>query len=122
MMRSQPILEENPHAFDAGAERGGRAEHGQHWARSSERFDRIAYAMRLLKWLRPRMTVAVYECYQDLHIERGKLAGAVRWAMVGIPRDASREHITVALAELASLERAPFVVDLLRVAANESSA
>lgn len=121
-MRNPDILDTDLHVFDLGTDASRGTEVRQHWVRSSEQFDRIAYAMQLLKWLRPPMTVAVYECYQGLRVDRGSLAGAARWAMVGIPRDASREHITFALAELAGLERAPFVVDLLAVAANETSA
>jgi hypothetical protein len=85
--------------------------------RDPEDFDRIAFAMRALKKLRPRrMTVAVYEAVSSLHVESGRDArrgeGAT-WAMVGIPPHASREHIAYALAELAGVESVPFAVQML---------
>jgi hypothetical protein len=82
---------------------------------STEEFDRIGFAMRLLAILRPpRMRIAVYERYQELTVERGRnLESGPTWAMVGIPPHASREHIALALAELAGIARVPFVVDLL---------
>lgn len=84
--------------------------------RDAERFDRIAFAMRALGVLRPDATVAVYSRSLDLRVERGRDLGrgpSAEWAVVGIPPDASREHIAFALAELAGLEAVPFVVDLL---------
>ena len=82
---------------------------------STEQFDRIAFAMQLLALLHPaRMTVAVYERYEELRVERGRdLPCGSTWAMVGIPPYASRQHIALALAELAGVARVPFVVDLL---------
>jgi hypothetical protein len=89
---------------------------------SSEQFDRIAFAMRLLRILSPqRMTIAVYERYHELTIERGReLPSGSSWATVGIPPDASREHIALALAELAGVARVPFLVDLLAAAGNSA--
>jgi len=83
-------------------------------ARSSERFDRIAYAMALLRVLKPRMTVAVYARSRFLHVEQGRQLGDNRhWATFGVPPHATRESIATALVELSGLEREPFLVDLL---------
>lgn len=84
-------------------------------ARSSEVFDRIAYAMALLRVLKPEMTVAVYPRRRHLLVERGQKPGAEgeRFALVGIPPHATREHIASALAELSGDAERPFVVDLL---------
>ncbi len=81
-----------------------------------QKFDRLAFALLALRVLRPPMTVAVFERRRSLSVERGRdLARGpdARWAMVGIPPDASREHIVVALAELAGADDVPFLVDLL---------
>jgi hypothetical protein len=87
--------------------------------RSLEPFDRIAFAMRALGILRPdSLRIAVYPASSRLRVERGRDLAAqgdseAGWALVGIPPDASRESIALALAELAGAERTPFVVDLL---------
>jgi hypothetical protein len=83
--------------------------------RSTEQFDRIAFAMLLLSKLPlHRITVAVYERHGALSVERGRsLPRSPTWAMIGIPPYASREHIALAVAEIAGVERIPFVVDLL---------
>jgi hypothetical protein len=85
--------------------------------RDPEEFDRIAFAMRALRRLRPkRMTVAVYEAVSSLHVESGrdfKRGEGATWAMVGIPPHASREHIAYALAELAGVESVPYAVQML---------
>jgi len=81
-----------------------------------EDFDRIAFAMRALERLRPRrMTVAVYSSVNALRVEQGrdlKREGG-RYAIVGIPPHASREHIAYALAELAGVAHVPFAVEVL---------
>lgn len=79
-------------------------------------FDRIAFAMRALHRLRlPRMTVAVYPAARALRVESGRdlRREGAKWAMVGIPPHASREHIAYALAELAGAEAVPYVVQML---------
>lgn len=85
--------------------------------RDTERFDRIAFAIRVLGVLDPsRMSVAVYRSTLDLHMEHGRdLAGGpdAGWAIVGIPPHASRRTIAYALAELAGQESVPFLVDVL---------
>ncbi len=80
-------------------------------------FDRIAFAMRALRRLRPRrMKVAVYTATSKLHVESGRDFAPRRrrhWAMVGIPPHASREHIAYALVELAGVARVPYAVQVL---------
>jgi hypothetical protein len=84
--------------------------------RDPTEFDRIAFAMRALRRLRPkRMTVAVYSAVSRLHVEQGRdlRRDGASWAMVGIPPHASREHIAYALAELAGIEAVPYTVRML---------
>jgi len=83
---------------------------------SSEQFDRIAFAMRALRLLRPHLTVAVYPRARELHVERGRdLTGGpdATFAMLGVPPDASREHIALAVAELSGDRQSPLLVELL---------
>lgn len=83
---------------------------------SSEEFDRIAFAMRALRLLRPPMTVAVYPRARALAVEQGRDLSTEptgTWAMLGIPPDASRAHIALAVAELAPSERRSWLVSLL---------
>ena len=81
-------------------------------AMSTESFDRIAFAMSLLKVLRPKMDVAVYPAtrHVDVQHSHGRLHS---WAMVGIPRHATRENIARALIELSGRADQPFLLDLL---------
>jgi hypothetical protein len=80
-------------------------------------FDRIAFAMRALRRLRPkRMKVAVYSAVAALHVESGRdlrRGEGATWAMVGIPPHASREHIAYALAELLGVASVPYAVQML---------
>jgi hypothetical protein len=82
-----------------------------------EPFDRIEFAMRALAVLQPhRMTVAVYPRHRKLHVERGRdweRRDGGSWATVGIPPQASRQSIVLALAELSGHRSSPWVVDLL---------
>ena len=86
-------------------------------ARSGSAFDRVAFAMRALRILRPRgLTVAVREGRWELRIDRGKAWGAApgeQWAVVSIPPDATREDIAIALAGLAGVPGEAFVLDVL---------
>jgi hypothetical protein len=92
--------------------------------RDPEDFDRIAFAMRALRRLRPkRMKVAVYEAVSTLHVESGRdlrRGEGATWAIVGIPPHASREHIAYALAHLAGVESVPYAVQML-LAENKTS-
>lgn len=74
------------------------------FARSPEqRFDRLAFAIRALRLLRiPNTRVAVFPSHR-LTVDSGRELGAVpgsRWAMVGIPSDASARSIVTALSEI----------------------
>jgi hypothetical protein len=93
--------------------------------RPSEGFDRLAFALRALSILCPAgMRVALYSRGSDFRVEKGRELGAgddASWALVGIPHDASRESIALALAELAGFERAPYVVDLIASATTSAS-
>jgi hypothetical protein len=86
-------------------------------AESNESFDRMALAMRLTRLLPPRdSTVIFHETYRGVRIERGRdyaRGGGATWAMLGISSRASREHIALAVAELAGAERIPFIIDWL---------
>jgi hypothetical protein len=88
-------------------------------ARSSERFNRIAYAIELLKRLNPPLSVAVYGTRRYLQVERGRLSSRGPWALFGVPPHATRESIALALAELSGHARQPFLVDLLCAAPAE---
>jgi hypothetical protein len=89
-------------------------------------FDRIAFAMRALRRLRPkRMTVAVYSAVSALRVEWGRnlhRGEGGSWAIVGIPPHASREHIAYALAELAGVESVPYAVQMLLAAERNGEA
>ena len=83
-------------------------------ARSSERFNRLDYAMEVLKLLNPPLRVAVYRNHSHLRVERGRgLGGEGAWALCGIPPHATRESIARTLVELSGLEQEPFLLDLL---------
>jgi hypothetical protein len=83
-------------------------------ARSTESFNRVAYAVQLLRLLNPPLTVAVYGNRGQLRIERGRALGAESaWALFGVPPHATRESIAQALVELSGLDREPFLLDLL---------
>jgi hypothetical protein len=83
---------------------------------SFEEFDRVQFALRVLRLLSPpRMTVAVYEC-QRQRVESGRDPSRgpnATWGVLGVPRRASRQHIVLAVAELAGMSDLPYVVDLL---------
>jgi hypothetical protein len=101
--------------------------HDRH-GRSSETFDRVAFAMALVRHFRPpNLTVVFHESYAGVRVERWRdYARGGTWAMVGIARTASRERIALAIAEVLGMERVPFVVDLLvqagRAAASSEAA
>jgi hypothetical protein len=71
---------------------------------SAERFDRVAFAMRALAFVKPqRTTVAVCEG-RALRVESGRAWGrgeGARWAMLVVPTGASRRAIALAVSELA---------------------
>ncbi|GEM_PF-2077740 len=75
--------------------------------RPEQRFDRLAFAMKALRLLRiPRTRVAVFSS-RRLVVEAGRDLGPLpdsRWAMVGIPADASARSIVLALSELTRVD------------------
>ena len=86
------------------------------WDRDGRDFDRVAFTMRALERLAPkRMTVAVYSSAGRLNVQRGRdlKAREATWAIIGVPKDASREYIAYAVAELAGVENVPYTVQLL---------
>lgn len=79
-------------------------------------FDRIAFAMLALERLRPkRMRIAVYKSVSSMQIESSEdlKREGYRYALVGIPPFASREHIAYALAELVGVASVPYAVQML---------
>jgi len=89
--------------------------------RSRERFDRVAFAMKVLHvlqllGLKPRgMSVVVYARSGPLELRRGrdwknKTAARAEWAIVGVPRWASRHQIVFALAQLTTAEPSPLLL------------
>jgi hypothetical protein len=80
-------------------------------------FDRIAFTLRALHRLGPsRMKVAVYSAVSALRVESGRdhrRGDDARWAIVGIPPHASREHIAYALATLLGIASVPYAVQIL---------
>jgi hypothetical protein len=83
----------------------------------AERFDRVAYATRVLRLLAPRdLTVALCHGAERLVVREGRELDPKRpkrWAIVSIPPDASRAHIAVSLARLAGRHDEPFLLDVL---------
>jgi hypothetical protein len=92
-------------------------------AESHEEFDRFAFASKILRLVPARDTTVIFhDSYHGVRVEKGRdyaRGGSAKWAMVGISPHASREWIALAIAEVAGVERVPFVVDLLVRAANE---
>ncbi|MEI8254633.1 MAG: hypothetical protein WCJ30_03080 [Deltaproteobacteria bacterium] len=97
-------------------------EDARHIARQGPPFDRVGYAMRALRMLRPPgLTVVVREGRFGLTVDAGRDWGrgeGSRWAVLSIPPDATREDIAVAVAELAGVSRDAWVLDVLVNAAS----
>jgi hypothetical protein len=88
---------------------------------SDERFDRGAFALRALDLVRPRRTtVAICEGATRMRVEVGRRWGhpGEAWAMLAIPRDASRRAIALAVAQLSGAPQA-WALDMLFELANE---
>jgi hypothetical protein len=71
---------------------------------STESFDRVAFTERALALLRlPKTTVAILEGTRRVHVAAGRQWGAeegARWAMISVPRNASRLAIANAVLAL----------------------
>jgi hypothetical protein len=84
--------------------------------RRRESFDRIAFAMRALQILKPDMRVVVYHRIGSLQVESGPdlvRGNGTRYAMIGIPPHATREHIAYRLADLTGAAQTPYMLALL---------
>lgn len=84
--------------------------------RDKTEFDRIAFAMRALKRLRPKkMTVAVYAAVSSIRAESWKdlRRDGGTTAILGIPPHASREHIAYAVVELVGASPVPLAVQMV---------
>jgi hypothetical protein len=82
---------------------------------SDEPFDRAAFARRALEILRPlRTTVAICEDATRMRLEFGPQWSrrGESWALLAIPRNASRRAIALAVAELSRVPRA-WALDVL---------
>ena len=87
----------------------------QHERRPDQRFDRLGFALRALEVLQPPSTDVVVYRSRRLHVQQGRdlrRGSAARWALVGIPEDATALAITLALAEIEGTETGPFRLDL----------
>lgn len=90
---------------------------------SDERFDRGAFALRALGLMRPpRTTVAICEGSTRLRVEHGRRWGhpGEAWAMLAIPRHASKRAIALAVAELSGAPAA-WALDVLLEWTNEAA-
>lgn len=87
-------------------------------------FDRIAFTERALALVRPpRTTVAVCEGSRRVRVSAGREWGGApdaRWAIVSVPRNASRRAIASALLELTHGTPAPWSLDVLMNLGDES--
>jgi len=84
---------------------------------SSESFDRIAFANRAIELVRPpRTTVAICEGSRQVRVVAGRQWGKepdARWAMVSVPRDASRRAIARAVLGLSDGTARTWALDIL---------
>lgn len=83
---------------------------------SDERFDRVRFALEAVDRLRPkRLTIVVVEGPR-LRVESGRAWGRApgsRWAMLAVPKNASRRAIAMAIAALGGVSPDPYTLDLL---------
>jgi hypothetical protein len=96
-----------------------RAEHRGRSSRAS--FDRLAFALRAIDVLRPPGTDIVVYPSSRLEVQQGRdlrRGNAARWALVGIPRDASAASIALALLEIEGTPQRPITLELVLAAAD----
>lgn len=83
---------------------------------SDEAFDRVAFAVEALERIAPRdVRIAVCEGTKRVRVDSGRRWGAgpnARWAVVSVPKTASRRAIALAVAGL-SRAPGPYVLDVL---------
>ena len=93
--------------------------------RPDQRFDRLAFALRAVGLLGPERTRVAVFTSSRLVVEEGRdlaRGPGARWAMVGIPRDASAQSIVLALTRLESVAGTPYSFEAtLRAAQTELS-
>jgi hypothetical protein len=108
-----PKIELDPFAD----ERREREEDAILWQSSHEVFDRIAFAERIVALVRPRGTkVAICEGMRRVRLQSGRQWGGppgARWAILSVPRTASRRAIATAVLGLHRGETTPFALDVL---------
>ncbi|HVJ91880.1 MAG TPA: hypothetical protein VM580_18900, partial [Labilithrix sp.] len=84
---------------------------------SSETFDRIAFANRTLELIRPpRTRVAICEGSRRVNVVAGRQWGKepdARWAVLSVPRDASRRAIATAVLGLHTGTSRAWTLDVL---------
>jgi hypothetical protein len=85
---------------------------------SLEAFDRLAFATRAVEIVRPkRMTVCVLEGKSKLSVSAGRAWGGHpedAWAIVSIPKTASRRAIALAVCQLGARSGSePYALDWL---------
>ena len=105
-----PVLVKRENVLDITSERDAVASEV-----SDERFDRAEFARHALQLLRPpRTTVAICEDSARMRVESGPQwrRHGERWALLAIPRNASRRAIALAIAELSRTPRA-WALDVL---------
>jgi hypothetical protein len=98
---------------------------------SRELFDRVAFATRAVEKLRPRrMTVCVCESKSKLTVRSGRTWGrreGESWAIVCVPKTASRRAIALAVSRLGMAPEPPYrgaepyALDVLMAGASEPS-
>lgn len=91
---------------------------------STESFDRIAFAERAIALVRPpRMRVAICEGTRRVKVASGRQWGAPpgsKWALVMVPRNASRRAIGLAVLALHDeASTRPWALDVLVGGAHE---
>jgi len=108
-----PRIELDPWA----EERLERERDGTLWQSSDEPFDRLAFAERAVALVRPRgTTVAICEGRRRVRVEAGRQWGGppgARWAILSVPKDASRRAIATAVLGLSDASARPYALDVL---------
>lgn len=90
---------------------------------STESFDRLAYAHRAVALVRPpKTTVAICDGARAVRLDSGRAWGegsGARWAVLSVPRNASRRAIARAVLGLADSGARPFALDVLLSSCDE---
>lgn len=92
------------------------------WQSSHEDFDRLAFAERVVGLVRPaRTTVAICEGMRRVRLHAGRQWGGApdaRWAILSVPKNASRRAIATAVLGLGQGSTRPYALDVLVAEAN----